>query len=48
MNSKSEPDRLYYSSPFNPEEWSEAMVIAVYSISVLAMETEGIVAIDPV
>lgn len=47
MNSKSEPDRLYYSSPFNPEEWSGYGDSGVLDISVGDGDPEGIVAIDP-
>jgi len=47
MNSKSEPDRLYYSSPFNPEEWSGYGDSGVLDIGFGDGDPEGIVAIDP-
>lgn len=47
MNSKSEPDRLYYSSPFNPEEWSGYGDSGVLDIGYGDGDPEGINSIDP-
>lgn len=47
MNSKTEPDRLYYSSPFNPEQYSGYGDSGILDISVGDGDPEGIVSIDP-
>lgn len=47
MNSKDEPDRLYYSSPFNPEQWSGYGDSGILDVFVGDGDPEGIISIDP-
>lgn len=47
MNSKDEPDRLYYASPFKPDEWSGYGDSGMLDVFVGDGDQEGIVSIDP-
>lgn len=47
MNSKEERDRVYYSSPFNPEEWSGYGDSGNLDVYVGDGDPKGIVSIDP-
>lgn len=47
FNDKEQPDRIYYSSPFNPEEWSGYGTSGVIDVFLGDGDPRGIVSIDP-